>query len=166
MQTVSRSIEVKNYLPFTEKQELVESVLNECQVINYGYIQFDEAKKYIVFTIEIIKTYTNLEFDDDFNVAIAEYDTLCEANLLNCIIETFEGEYKTVLNMLNMKQDYILQGNGIDAQVARFLNGLSDKLDSVMEIVTESAGSFSLDNLNISSDDLSRLTDFVKILGK
>lgn len=166
MQTVSRMIEVKNYLPFSAKQALVDRVLNKCQVSNYGFVQFDETKKYIVFTLEVIDTYTNLEFDDDFNVAITEYDALCEANLLNDVIEIFEGEYKTVINMLNMRQDYIIQGNSIDAQVAKFLNGLNDKLDALLEIIEESVESFSLDKLNISTDDISKLTDFVKGLGE
>lgn len=166
MQSVSRLIEVKHYLPFADKQALVNEVLNKCQVTNYGFIQFDEAKKYIVFTIEIIKTYTNLEFDDDFNVAITEYDALCEANLLNGIIDSFEGEYKTVLNMLSMRQDYILQGNSIDAQIARFLNGLNDKLDIILESFTDSVGAFSLEGLNITSEDINKLTGFIKALGK
>ena len=164
--SIFRSIKAKSYLSFADKQALVNEVLRKCQVTNYGYIQFDETKKYIVFTIEVIKTYTDLEFDDDFNVAITEYDALCEANLLNSIIELFEGEYKTVLNMLGMRQDYILQGNSIDAQIARFLNGLNDKLDTLIESITDATGSFSLDSLNITSEDISKLTDFVKKLGK
>ena len=165
-QTINRMIEVKKYLPFYEKQALVDNVLNRCKVSNYGYIQINEVKKYIVFTIEIIKAYTNLEFDNDFNTSIAEYDALCEANLLNSIIDTFEGEYKTVFNMLSMRQDYILQSNSIEAQVSRFLNGLNDKLDTLVENLNESIGSFGFDNLNITSEDINKLTDFVKTLGK
>ena len=155
---------VKNYLPYMDKQALVNNILSKCKMTNYGYIQIDEMKKYIVFTIEIIKAYTNLEFDEDFNVAITEYDALCEAGVLNNIIETFEGEYKTVLNMVAMRQDYILQSNSVECQVARFLNGINDRLDDVMELVSGQFGSFK--DLNISSEDIDKLTQVIASLGK
>ena len=141
-QSIQSVIEAKKYLSFIEKQNLVNKVLDKCQVTNNGYTQFDEIKKYIVFTIEVIQAYTNLEFDADFDAAIAEYDALCEADLLNSIIETFEGEYKAVLNMVTMKQDYILQNNSIECQVAQFLNNLNEKLDMLAGSISESFGAY------------------------
>ena len=163
-QSTKNLLTVKSYLPYTDKQALVDDILRRCKVTNYGYIQFDEVKKYIVFTIEVIKAYTNLEFDEDFNVAITEYDALCEAGALNSIIETFEGEYKTVLNMATMRQDYILQNNSIECQVARFLNGLNDRLDDVMELVSEKIDSYK--DINISAEDIEKLTQVIGTLGK
>ena len=158
VQTVGRLISVKNYLPFTEKQALVNQILNRCKISNYGYIQFDETKKYIVFTLEIIKAYTNLEFDEDFNVA------LCEADMLNSILDVFEGEYKTVLNMVNMRQDYMLQSNSIECQVAKFLSGVNDRLDDVLEIISNRVGSYN--DINVTADDINKLTSFIRTLGK
>ena len=163
-QSVKSLLATKKYLPYTEKQQLVNDILNKCKVTNYGYIQIDEMKKYLVFTIDIIKTYTDLEFDEDFNIAITEYDALCEADVLNSIIETFEGEYKTVLNMVTMRQDYILQENSIESQVARFLSGLNNRLDDVLELVSGQFGDYK--NLDITADDIGKLTDFIKTLGK
>ena len=162
-QTLSRIAEIKSYLPFYEKQELVNMVLRKCQVENYGYIQLDETKKYILFTIAVIEAYTNIEFDEDLKTAVSEYDALCEANLLNSIIETFEGEYKTTLNMMDMAQSYILQGNSINAQTAKFLSNLNDKLGSVLENL---ADSFMFGDLNITQEDIEKLSGFVKMLGE
>ena len=159
-QSTKNLLTVKSYLPYTEKQELVDDILRRCKVTNYGYIQFDEVKKYIVFTIEVIKAYTDLEFDEDFNIAITEYDALCEAGALNSIIESFEGEYKTVLNIATMRQDYILQSNSVECQVARFLNGVNDRLDDVVEML----GSYN--NINISQEDIEKLTKVIGSLGK
>lgn len=163
-QSVKNLVTVKNYLPYDDKQTLVNNVLNKSKVINYGYVQFDELKKYIIFTIEIIKTYTNLEFDEDFNVAVSEYDALCEAGVLNDIIGLFEGEYKTVLNMVNMRQDYILQENSIEYQAIKFLNRLNDKIDLVLDSISDNFGS--LNDLGITSDDISKLTSLISSLGK
>lgn len=163
-QTVKKLIETKNYLSFNDKQALVDKVLNACMEVNNGYTQFDEVKKYIVFTIEIINVYTAMKFDDDFDIAITEYDDLCEADVLNSIIETFEGEYKTVLNMINMRQDYILKSNSIECQIVQFLSNLNNKLDTTMESISNQFGSFK--DLNITADDISKLTNLIGTLGK
>ena len=63
-------ITVKNYLPFVEKQELIESVTESCKVVTNGYIQFDEMKKYIVFTTSVIQAYTDLEFSTNYDELI------------------------------------------------------------------------------------------------
>ena len=166
MQSVKSMLATKNYLPFAEKQELVDRVLNKCINDNNGYMQFDEMEKYLSFTMEIIMAYTNIEFDKDFNTAIHEYDALCEAGILNNIIDTFEGEYKTVLDMVGMRQDYIMRSNSIEAQVAKFLNSLNDKLDVLTNIAAEQMASFGFDNLGITAGDITQLTEFVKTLGK
>lgn len=157
-------IETKKYLPFTEKQKLVNKILAECKVENNGYVQFNEVDKYIVFTMEIIKAYTNLEFDEKRNVAISEYDALCEADLLNDIIGTFEGEYNTVLNIMNMSQDYILQQNSVECQVAQFLHGINDKLSVALDSISSQFGAYK--DLNITAEDINNLTDFISMLGK
>jgi hypothetical protein len=163
-QTVKKLISTKSYLSFNDKQALVDKVVNACMEVNNGYIQFDEVKKYIVFTIEIIKAYTEIEFDDNFDIAITEYDALCEVDALNSIVETFEGEYKTVLNMINMRQDYILKSNSIECQIVQFLSNLNNKLDTTMESISNQFGSFK--DLNITADDISKLTDLIGTLGK
>lgn len=157
-------IETKKYLPFTEKQKLVDKVLSKSKTVNDGFTQFDEVKKYIIFTMEIIKAYTNLEFDKKFTVAVTEYDALCEADLLNSIIETFEGEYNTVLNMMNMSQDYILQQNSIEYQITKFLNGLNNKLDGTLESISNQFSAYK--DIDITADDINKLTDFINQLSE
>lgn len=164
VQSVKNLIATKNYVPYMEKQALVKKIADKCMIIDSGYVRFDEMHKYIVFTLEVIGAYTNLEFDENFNIAVTEYDELCDTGALNSVIETFEGEYKSVLNMLNMHQDYILQGNRIEAQIAKFLDGLSDKLDSVIDIFSERLGDYK--ELNITPDDIEKLTSFISTLGK
>lgn len=166
MQAVKNVIATKTYLPYAEKQALINRVLNKSKVVNYGYIQFDEMKKFIVFVTEVIMAYTNLEFDADLNVAISEYDALCETGLLNSILETLDGEYTAVLNLMTMRQDYILQQNSVEFQVIKFLNGLNDKLDVLTEAISANIGSFDLSNLNFSSDDINKLMNLIGSLDK
>lgn len=157
---MSKYIKTK-YLPFKEKRTLVDTVINRCIMIEDGMVVIDEFDKYIAFTVEIINAYTTLEFDEDFDVAMQEYDMLCEANLLNKIIEAFEGEYNTVLNMLNIKTEEVLKQNTIEYQVIKFLNGLNDKLDAIMPMLEESASSWNFGNLGIEESDIQSLMKFI-----
>jgi hypothetical protein len=115
-------ISVKKYLPFEEKLQLIDDILEQCKIENDGYIKFDEIKKYILFTVKSIQTYTNLEFDADMSTATKEYDMLYESGLLDEIIGTFSGEYKTVLDLMQMRAECILLDNSIECQLAKFLS--------------------------------------------
>ena len=162
--TVSRIITTKNYLPFEEKRELVKIVLEKCTVVDEnGYSFVDELQKYIIFTIEVIKAYTDIEFDIDVDNAIKEYDLLCEKGLLNEIISTFSGEYKTVLGFIDMEQSNIDIKNGIEYKFGQFLHQLEGVIGDVIYDLSEKIGSFDFENLNVSKDDLNKLNDFMKM---
>lgn len=155
-------ITVKNYLPFVEKQELVESVTESCKVVTNGYIQFDEMKKYIVFTTSVIQAYTDLEFSTDYDKLIEEYDMLCEHGLLNEIVELFSEEYNATLSMLSMKTDFILKSNSIECQITQFLYGLNNRLDMALGSLSSQVNMF---KESITEEDISKLTDLLKTLG-
>ena len=157
---MSKHLKTK-YLPFKEKRALVDSVINQCILVDDGMVVIDEFDKYIAFTVAVISAYTAIEFDADFDIAISEYDMLCEANLLNKIIEVFEGEYNTVLNMLNIKTEEVLKQNTIEYQVVKFLNGLNEKLDTIMPMLEESASSWNFANLGIGESDINSLMKFI-----
>ena len=90
---LKRELEVKEYLGIKDKKALVNDVVNECILYDDGVFKFDEIEKYMVFTMRTIAAYTNLELSDDIE---EDYDALCEAKLLNSVIETFNGEYENV----------------------------------------------------------------------
>lgn len=155
-------ITVKNYLPFVEKQELIESVTESCKVVTNGYIQFDEMKKYIVFTTSVIQAYTDLEFSTNYDELIEEYDMLCEHGLLNEIVELFSEEYNATLSMLSMKTDFILKSNSIECQITQFLYGLNNRLDMALGSLSSQVNMF---KESITEEDISKLTDLLKTLG-
>ena len=164
--TINKSIIKINYLPFKEKIELIDKIINKCIYFEDGLFSIDEFEKYLVFTTEIIQAYTKLEFDTDMDVATSEYDMFCEHDLLNPIIGLFEGEYNTVMSMLNVKIADVLKQNDIEHQAAKFLNNLNEMLDSLASTLKEKESEFNLSNLGISASDLTALQDFMKIIGK
>ena len=157
-QLIAKTIEIKKYLSIKEKRELIDDIINSCILYEDGMYKFDDIDKYIAFTMKTISAYTNLELSDDID---DDYDALCEAHLLNTVIETFNGEYENVNLLLQMRCEYILSGNTIEAQVGKFLTGLSDKLDDFSTMLSNNIGNFDFKNLPVSIDDLGRLVEFI-----
>lgn len=157
-QLIAKTIEVKTYLGIKEKRALVDGIINDCILYEDGVYKFDDIDKYITFTMKTIEAYTNLELSDDIE---NDYDELCRAKLLNIVIETFNGEYENVNLLLQMKCEYILSGNTMEAQFGKFLTGILDKVDVLVDALSSKIGDFDLKNLPVNMDDLSKLMEFV-----
>ena len=152
-------LDVKNYLPIKDKKQLVQNIVNECILYEDGVFKFDDIDKYVCFTMKTIAAYTNLELSDDIE---DDYDMLCESGLLSLVVNTFNEEYDSVNLLLQMKCDYILSGNTMEAQLGKFFESASDKLDVLVQALALKVNN--IENLmsNITSDDISKLFSFVK----
>lgn len=157
---IAKHIETKKYLPIKQKKELIESIVNECILYEDGVYKFDDIDKYICFTMRVIEAYTNLELSDDIE---DDYDMLCEAGLLDMIINTFKKEYDEVNILLQMKCDYVLSGNGLEAQAGRFFDGILEKLDVLIKSLSNKVDSFDVNNLQIDSEDLNNLMQLLNM---
>jgi hypothetical protein len=147
LEVIKKAIETKEYIDIKEKKELIEDIINECILYEDGLYKFDDVDKYICFTMKTIAVYTNLELSDDIE---DDYDLLCESGLLDMAINTFKEEYDSVNILLQMKCDYILSGNSIEAQLGKFLDTLSDKIDVIAEALAAKVGDFNYESKRIS----------------
>jgi hypothetical protein len=157
-QLIAKTIDVKKYLSIKEKRELIDNIIDSCILYEDGIYKFDDIDKYVMFTMKTIAAYTNLELSDDVD---NDYDALCEARLLNTVIETFNGEYENVNLLLQMRCEYILSGNTIEAQIGKFLTELSDKLEIFSTILSNKIGNLNFENLPFNMDDLGKLIEFI-----
>lgn len=124
--SLSKLIETKQYLPFVEKKALVECIIDKCIIIKDGFVQINEIDQYIQFTIETIKAYTNIEFSES---PIEDYDLLCSSGLLGDVINTFNGEYKMIMNLVETQKKYVLEQNRIEFQIAKIANALTNAIN-------------------------------------
>ena len=159
LQEVLKSkLEVKKYLSIKDKNNIVDEIVNECVLYEDGMFKFDDTEKYVCFIMKTIAAYTNLELSDDIET---DYDVLCENDLLNPVIATFNKEYDEVSILLTMKCDYVLSGNCLEAQVGKFLSDLMDKVDVFANILSDKIGDFDLSKLPISGADIAKLMEFI-----
>ena len=159
-EVIAKHIETKKYLPIKQKKELIESIANECILYEDGVYKFDDIDKYICFTMRVIAAYTNLELSDDIE---DDYDVLCEAGVLDMVINTFKKEYDEVNILLQMKCDYILSSNSLEAQVGKLFDGVLEKLDIITQALANKVEGFDINNLPISGDDLSKLMQLLNM---
>lgn len=157
-QFLEKTLEVKKYISIKEKKSLIDEIVNNCIVYDEGILKFNEIDKYITFTMMTIAAYTNLELSFDIE---NDYDKLCEAKLLNAVVETFAGEYENVKLLLAMQCDYILSANNIEAQIGRMLTSILDKVDTFSNLVSSKLDGFSLDNLPINVDNVNKIMEFI-----
>jgi hypothetical protein len=155
---LKKKLDVKEYIGIKEKKALVNNIINECILYENGIFKFNDIDKYICFTMRVIEAYTNLEFLSDLE---AEYDLLCESKLLESIIGTFKKEYDDVNVLLQMKCDYVLSSNTVEAQVGRFFDGILEKLDVFVDALANKVDDFDFSNLPVSSEDLNKLLQFI-----
>jgi len=160
---LKKELDVKEYLSIKQKKELVDDIVDTCILYENGAYKFDEIDKYIYFTMKTIATYTNLDLSDDIE---DDYDLLCESKLLNTVIETFNGEYENVKVLLQMKCDYILSNNTLEAQAGRLVDGALEKVDDVVGVLMDKIKNFNISDLPINKDTLGALMEVFKFSKK
>lgn len=161
-----KELEVKTYVPFAEKRELCANVLNACNTRKgNGLIEVDSVSRYILFTVAIISKYTVLEFssgEDDELDSLDEYDMLCQANLLDPILEVIGAEYVTCNNILNMMMsDIVSNNNTVENVIGHSLEKLNITVDGFVNVLSDKIESLNLDLNQIDIDKFKGLMEML-----
>jgi hypothetical protein len=157
-EVLKKKLEVKDYVSFSTKRNLVSAIVNECVLYENGMFKFNDIDKYVCFTMRAIEAYTNLELSDDIE---EDYDLLCTSKMLDFIINTFKKEYDDVNILLQMQCDYVLSDNSIGSQIGRFLDGVLEKIDVLVDVLANKVDGFDFNNLPVSKEDLNKLMQFM-----
>ena len=163
---IKKELKTKEYIPFDEKQAIARTVLASCSAISDGVIIIDSIHKYMLFTMAMLSTYTNLESSEDMNLSDA-YDALCscrvgDGTMLDAIIKTFEIEYSRCNDILNMMTADLLAENNIEKQVGKFLSRLSEKVNKLGDGLIDKLGDFNMDLGQLDIDKLTSMIDKIK----
>ena len=159
---IAKEIEAKPYIGIMQKGHLAELVLEGCMYEVDGEIHVNSLEKYILFTITVISAHTNLEFDHENDMAIADYDALCESGLLIKVIDTFKDDYASCQEVLNMVTADKLQNNmTIEKKLYQFLDGIKDAADNALNELVGQLNLDFLNDLNLNQDSLSKLFELV-----
>lgn len=161
VQILKSMLNVKEYLPFNKKKALAKRIVEDSIIEENGFVRIDEISKYLIFTIGVLEAYTDLEFDEDLDIAAEEYDVLAKENKLNTIISFFESEYNTLLSLTQMEVDYILQQNSVEYQTAKLFDEVGSAVNRLSDILADKVDSFDISNLGISMEQIAQLSEFL-----
>lgn len=127
---LGKNLKVIRYIDVKTKIETCEKIINSTsyKILPDGTrtdeIVINSLSRYILFTLEVIKLYTNIEIDT--SDVFTEYDSLNENGLIaiifNEIPESEVSEFKTILDMMlnDLIQNKLSIPAFISSQVERF----------------------------------------------
>ena len=157
---LAKVIMTKQYLPFEEKIELVKRIVEQSSTVENGFVQINGIDQYYNFTVETIKAYTNIEFENGYE----DYDTLCAYGVLGNIISTFEGEYNMILSLVEMEKKHVLEQNSVENQIAKLINTVEQKVNEVADTIMNKANAFDFSGLNIAQEDIDKLSNVISLI--
>lgn len=165
---LSKTLEVKKYLPIMKKYEIAQQVFAYSTSFENGLVKVDSLKKYLFFTITAMINYTNLEFsneDEDGVSAIDEYDMLAENGLVDKIIECYADDYARSLSVLNdVFADEINNNNTIESILADLATNIGYSIDDLIDVIKKKIESMD-SNIDLSNLNFDNLTDIMSLFG-
>lgn len=149
-----KEIIIKQYLPVNDKLNLISDVLAEVTTNKYNFINLVQLDVYT--TIEIIKAYTNIEFDEEASPADI-YDKLEISELSN----------KIIAQIPVVEYDFIVEG--ITNTISAYYN-YKNSMMGMLEAVTQDYSALDLEATDIQKkladpDNMTLLKTVVDKLG-
>lgn len=164
---IREQLEIREYIPFTEKCKILEMVVSKSVVEENGVRRIDPISQYISFVIAMLVAHTSLDITQDN--PIGDYDTLCEAGLLELIVMLFQKDYDECKVVLDMLVSQALEDNNFNVIVGKFLNGILARIDVFAGTLKESVGDIDITKLlgaNFKEEDLMKLHSFLESYNK
>lgn len=159
---INKTLEIKTYLPFSTKREIVDMVVGANIKEIDGVKKIDSISQYISFVVAAITAHTNLEFD--VADVYGDYDLLAESGVLPYIIAEFKPSYDELDILLKMAVADEMADNNLSVIVGKFLSGVLDKLDGVVDVARAFAEKTDLSKIlgeDFNKEDITKLIGFV-----
>lgn len=160
---VADLIATKKYISSAEKIRIAKEVMDISVEYDRGFVKFDSYKQYMAFAFSAIEAHTDLRFADSWTDKVQEYDALCENELLDAIICTFQRDYDASLDVLDMMCNDMLADNSIEASVAKLAQSISENLDVFVGALADKLENLDIEKIIPKDLDLNKL---IRLLNK
>lgn len=158
---LKKELEIKTYIPFRTKRQIVETVVSQNTDWVGGIKKHDSINAYIGFVVAMISVHTSLQFSDD---PVADYDLLAESGLLPQIIAEFKESYDECDVLLKMALAMELEDNNVNVLFGKFLNSILQRIDGVVELAKNTFGNIDIKDIlgeAFKEEDLAELKGFL-----
>ena len=161
---LKQTLEIKEYIPFKNKREIVEMVVAQNTRFIDGIKRNDAIGQYVSFVVAMLIAHSNLEFEKD---PVTDYDLLAESGLLPLIINEFKADYSECDILLKMALASELEDNNIEVLIGRFLDKILNKIDNFGNALKDKIGSFNPKDVfgaDFNEEDLAKISGFLNKL--
>ncbi len=125
-------LDIKEYLPFSKKREIVEMLVEKIVVEEDGIKRVDSVSQFLAFIVTMVASHTTLLFSDKPE---EDYDALSQCGVLEHILAMFAKDYSEFDALLKAAIADELADNNLNVIIGKFLNGVLDKLDGVGDML-------------------------------
>ena len=148
-------IEVKEYLPISEKMEIVTKIVANCMAVDANYYNPGMVEVWLV--LELVKNYTNITFTEK-QIATSDklYDQVVSSGLAKVIIEKISDEE------LNALQELL---DGALKNIYSYVNSIAGILQSTKENYSNTQLDVNKVKEELAGLDLKELTSIINNLG-
>ena len=163
---IKEKLDFNVYVPFMEKRRIINMVVEQNMSEEHGIVEIDSVGQFVSFLVTMMMSHTTLDFSDN---PIDDYDLLCEAGLIEPIVEHFKKDYDECSVLLSMICDQKLKNNNLTFVVSKFLDGILDKVDGFAETLKGVVSQVDLQKLAgtyFEDGDLTALKSFIDKIGK
>lgn len=159
-----KEILTRTYIPIAKKRNIANVVLNKCVDTTDGFAVVDECYKDICFMVAVISAYTSLEFSEDRDGMLEEYDALCESGWFDTITATIEEDYMRLVIVVEQEENALLSRNSIEASVAKVATNIINTVETLTEKLEDFVEDIDINNILPEGKDVAELFKLIDIL--
>lgn len=157
---LSEKLDIIEYLPFQKKREIVDIVVEQVVTEENGVKKVDSITQFLAFIAAMLISHTNLQFSRSTS---EDYDALNRCGMLEPIVAMFQKDYSECEALLKMAIADELADNNLNVIVGKFLDGILDKMDGIIDVAKGFAENADLSTLgiDINKEDMAKLLGFL-----
>lgn len=158
---IKQRIDIVEYLPFSQKREVVEMVVAKVVSEEDGIKRVNSITQFLSFIVAMLVSHTTLSFSENVE---DDYDALSKSGLLEPILDMFKRDYSECDALLKAAIADELADNNLNVIIGKFLNGVLGKLDGVVDTVKGFTDNLDLSKLlgaNINKEDIAKIIGVV-----
>ena len=159
---IEAMIVVRKYIPIQEKRMVARDVLDRCVDDVDGFIAIDEIDRDMFFQIERVKAYTCLEFSENYDDMMNEFDAFCADRWFYILSELIGRDSHEFSRVMTYEKELLLKSNSIEAQIAKVTNSLIGAIDGLSNKIGNSIGEFDMTKILPEGTNMNELLEVLK----
>lgn len=126
----------KKYLPFAQKQVLVDTIINSCIETKDEIYHLDSLLKSLFTNINLIEAYSDYKFNRELQID-EEYDQLYQTGEVKDFLNKLDDdEYLYIIDAIEDAVEYKLKQNNFESVIGRIGVSLLSKFDELIKNLT------------------------------